>query len=38
MIGFIFREHEVVYIADPSITGEASLDASVLCVHEEEGV
>jgi hypothetical protein len=32
MIGFIFREHEVVYIADPSITGEASLDASVLCV------
>jgi hypothetical protein len=31
-IEFIFWELKVVYIADPSITGEASLDASVICV------
>jgi hypothetical protein len=29
-------QHEVVYIANPGITGEASLDASVICVHEED--
>jgi hypothetical protein len=37
-IEFIFREHEVVYIANPGIMREASLDAPVICVHVEEGV
>jgi hypothetical protein len=38
MIGFIFQEHKVVYIANHSTPGEATLDASALHVHEEEGV
>ena len=33
-----FLEHKIIYITDPGITGDASLDVSVICVQQRGAI